>query len=103
MAAGRRLAYLQLVTPTASGGVFPLGQLLLAHGFPYPPDDRRACAFLWYLAGTPEPALRTVSAQPCTAILAALVDAGVQFSYLAGLMAECACTPSLDGTAKQQR
>jgi hypothetical protein len=46
MAAGRRLAYLQLVTPTASGGVFPLGQLLLADGFPYPPDDRRACAFL---------------------------------------------------------
>jgi hypothetical protein len=96
MTAGRRLAYLQLVTPTASGGVFPLGQQLLADGFPCPPDDRRACAFLWHLAG-PRTAVTGAGAQPCEAILAALVDAAIRFSSLAGTMAElvsagCAAT-----------
>jgi hypothetical protein len=103
MAAGRRLAYLQLVTPTASGGAFPLGQLLLADGFPCPPDDRRSCAFLWYLAGAPEAAVRAAGAEPRKAILAALVDATIQFSYLAGYDGRICLHASPDGTAAQQR
>jgi len=103
MAAGRRLAYLQLVTPTVSGDTFPLGQLLLADGFPYPPDDRRTCAFLWYLAGTPEAAVVAAGAQPCKAILAALVDATLQFSYLAGHDGRICLHASPHGTAEQRR
>jgi hypothetical protein len=50
VAARRRLAYLQLVAPTATGDEFPLGQVLISDGFPYPTDESLPCAFLWYLA-----------------------------------------------------
>jgi hypothetical protein len=102
LSAGRRLGFLQLVTPGTAGAPFPLGQILLADGFPYPPDDTLACAFLWYLAGAPNGAVVAAGATPCKAILAALVDAAIQFSYLAGYDGRICLHASPAGTEAQR-
>src|SRR5437868_2793405 len=83
-AVGRRLAYLRLVAPAADGSAFPVGQVLLADGYPYPPDRDRPCVFLWYLAGAPPQAAAAAGVTSYRGVLSALVDCAVQSSYIRG-------------------
>ena len=102
MLASRRLAYLQLVAPTPSGDEFPLGQVLISDGFPYPPDESLPCAFLWYLAGTPAAALQQAGVAPHKAVFATLVDMAVQFSFLSGYEGRICLHASSKGTERQR-
>jgi hypothetical protein len=101
-AAGRHLAYLRVITPDAKDQAFPLGQVLLADGYPYPPSRRLPCIFLWYLAAAPKAAVAAAGAHPCTDMLAALVDVAVQFSYIRGYQGRLCLHASPEGTQAQQ-
>lgn len=102
MVAGRSLAFLQLVAPNGAGNEFPLGQVLIADGFPYPPDESVPCAFLWYLAGTPAAALRQAGVAPRKAVFATLVDIAIQFSVLSGYEGRICLHASPAGTPAQR-
>ncbi len=101
-AVGRQLAYLQLVTRAPDGKSFPLGQMLLASGYPYPPNRSQGCAFVWYLAGTPSQALEHVGIPKPRGILAALVDSAVQFSYIRGYQGRVCLHASPAGSPEQR-
>lgn len=101
-AVGRELAYLQILTPAPDGNAFPLGQVLLANGYAYPPDRRLPCIFLWFLAGAPAEAVRAAGVEPCKAVLAALVDVAVQFSYIRGFDGRVCLHASPQGTEAQK-
>lgn len=101
-AAGRKLAYLRVLTPTADGSAFPVGQVLLADGYPYPPDRGLPCVFLWYLAGTPREAADQVGVPEYNGVLAALVDCAIQFSYIQGYDGRICLHASPEGTAAQR-
>lgn len=101
--AGRRLAYLQLVAPTPAGFEFPLGQVLISDGFPYPPNEAQPCAFLWYLAGAPTPALQAAGVAQHKAVFAALVDMTIQLSALSGYDGRICLHASPLGTLQQRR
>lgn len=100
--ARRRLAFLQLIAPNAAGDEFPLGQVLIAAGFPYPPNESLPCAFLWYLAGTPSAALQQAGVQPRKAVFASLVDMAIQFSLLSGYAGRICLHASPHGTDEQR-
>lgn len=102
MAVGRRLAFLRLVTPAADGSAFTIGQVLLADGYPYPPDRTLPCVFLWYLAGAPAEAAKAASVKSYKAVLAALVDAAIQFSYIRGYEGRLCLHASPAGSAAQR-
>jgi hypothetical protein len=102
IAARRRLAYLQLVAPTATGDEFPLGQVLISDGFPYPPNEALPCAFLWYLAGTPAAALQAAEVVPRKALFPALVDIAIQFSLLSGYDGRICLHASPSGSTQQR-
>jgi hypothetical protein len=99
---GRELAYLQLQTAAADGDVFPIGQILLASGYPYPPDRGLPCVFLWFLAGSPPEAARAAGVPAYKGVLAALVDTALQFSYLEGFDGRLCLHASPAGTADQR-
>ena len=103
MAVGRRLAYLRLVTPAADGTAFTVGQVLLADGYPYPPARDLPCAFLWYLAGAPPEAAAAAGVKSYKGVLAALIDAAIQFSYIRGYGGRLCLHASPAGTSKQQK
>lgn len=76
-AVGRPLAYLQIQTATPSGEAFPLGQVILVDGFPFPQNKAQRCAFLWYLAAAPSGAVKQAGIPVCKGLLPALVDVGI--------------------------
>jgi hypothetical protein len=101
--AGRRLAFLQLQTQASNGKVFVVGQVLLAAGYPYPPDRRKPCVFLWYLAGAPKDAAKAAGVADYTGVLAALVDCAIQFSFLRGYDGRLCLHVSPKGSKAQRR
>ena len=101
-AVGRELAYLQVLTPAANGNAFTVGQVLLSNGYPYPPDRDLPCVFLWYLAGAPLDAAAAAGVPAYKGVLAALVDAAIQFSYIRGYGGRVCLHASPAGTDAQR-
>lgn len=101
-AVARPLAYLQIQASTPSGDAFPMGQVLLVDGFPYPEDRARRCAFLWFLAAAPSGAVKSAGITACKGLLPALVDVGIQFSYICGHEGRLCLHASPAGTPAQQ-
>lgn len=99
----RELVYMQIVTPTADGLAWPVGQVMMVNGYPFPPNRRQRCVFVWYLAGTPAEALEAVGARPCKGLMSALLDCAIQFSVHAGHKGRICLHASPDGTEAQQR
>jgi hypothetical protein len=102
-AVGRKLAYLRLLTPDANGNAFPIGQVLLADGYPYPSDRSQQCVFLWYLAGAPREAADQARVPDYKGVLAALVDCAIQFSYIRGYDGRMCLHASPAGTIAQRK
>ncbi len=75
---------LHLVAQLGNGEAFPVGQLLLAAGFPFVKDWAQPSVFIWYLAGAPPAALRAAGLPDDLALLRPLVDIGVQESIARG-------------------
>lgn len=98
----RHLAFLRVVTATATGESFTVGQMLLSDGYPYPPDRSKPCVFLWYLAGAPSTAATAFKAPKCKAVLASLVDSALQFSHLRGYGGRLCLHASPQGSAQQK-
>ena len=101
-AVGRELAYLQLQTSAANANAFTVGQVLLSNGYPYPPDRGLPCVFLWYLAGAPPDAATAAGVPSYKGVLAALVDAAIQFSYIRGYDGRLCLHASPAGTDAQR-
>lgn len=101
-AVGRELAYLLIQTPAPNGDAFTVGHVLLSNGYPYPPDRSLPCVFLWYLAGAPSEAAAAAGVPPYKGLLAALVDAAIQFSYIRGFDGRICLHASPAGTTAQQ-
>lgn len=102
-AVARPLAYLQIQAATPSGDAFPLGQVILVDGYGFPGQRSKACAYLWYLAAAPSGAVMQAGIPVCKGLLPALVDVGIQFSYMCGHQGRLCLHASRQGTADQQR
>lgn len=101
-AVARPLAYLQIQAAAPNGDAFPMGQVIVVNGFPYPESRAKRCAFLWYLAAAPSDAMKNAGVPVCRGLLAALVDVGIQFSYICGHRGRLCLHASPAGTAEQQ-
>lgn len=102
-AVARPLAYLQIQASAPSGEAFPLGQVILVDGFPYPEDKTKRCAFLWFLAAAPSGAVKQAGIPVCRGLLPALVDVGIQFSYICGHNGRLCLHASPKGTLGQRK
>lgn len=101
-AVARPLAYLQIQAATPAGEAFPMGQVILVDGFPYPGDQAKRCAFLWFLASAPSGAVKAAGIPVCRGLLPALVDVGIQFSYICGHQGRLCLHASPAGTPTQR-
>jgi hypothetical protein len=87
LAGARRAAdvrLLQAFAERADGTAFPVGQVLLACGFPFIRDWDIPSVFLWYLAAAPRQALHAAGLPPDLKLMRPLVDIAVQESYANG-------------------
>ena len=87
LAGARRAAdvrLLQAFAERADGTAFPVGQVLLACGFPFIRDWDAPSIFLWYLAAAPRQALHAAGLAPDLKLMRPLVDIAVQESYASG-------------------
>ncbi len=101
-AVARPLAYLQIQAATPNGDAFPMGQVILVDGFPYPGDKTKRCTFLWFLAKAPSGAVKEAGIPVCRGLLPALVDVGIQFSYICGHQGRLCLHASPAGTDEQR-
>jgi hypothetical protein len=79
-----RIRLLQAFAPTADGDAYPVGQVLLACGFPFIRDWNAQSVFLWYLAAAPRDALHAAALPPDLKLMRVLVDIAVQESLANG-------------------
>jgi hypothetical protein len=75
---------LQAFAAASDGSAFPVGQVLLACGFPFIRDWDVPSVFLWYLAAAPRPALHAAGLPPDLKLMRALVDIAAQESFFRG-------------------
>lgn len=75
---------LQAFAAASDGSAFPVGQVLLACGFPFIRDWDVPSVFLWYLAAAPRPALHAAGLPPDLKLMRTLVDIAAQESFFRG-------------------
>ncbi len=81
---GRNTIFFQINAKDHRGNAFPVGQLLLADGYPYFPDIGQPSVFLWYMSATPQNALIAHGLPSDIKLMRALVDTAIQFSFQRG-------------------
>ena len=101
--AGRNAVFFQLNAPTSGGDAFPLGQVLLADGYPFFPDPPKRSVFLWYLTGAPAEALRAFGLPTDLKLMRALVDIGIQFSGQRGYAGRLTLNAAASGNQSADR
>jgi hypothetical protein len=79
-----RILLLQVFAEIAGGAAFPVGQVLLACGFPFIGDWSEPSVFLWYMAAAPRAALHAEGLPPDLKLMRVLVDVAVQQSLASG-------------------
>lgn len=80
----RSIALFQIRADKPLGGSFPVAQILLADGYPFICDPKKTSVFIWYLAAAPDGVLKAAGIPAGLKTLRALVDVGIQFSFMSG-------------------
>jgi hypothetical protein len=75
---------LQAFAAQPDGRALPVGQVLLACGFPFIREWDEPSVFLWYLAAAPRQALQSAGLPPDLKLMRMLVDIAVQESFARG-------------------
>lgn len=83
------------------GDAFPVGQLLVADGYPYFPDTGQPSVFLWYMAATPTDALIVHGLPSDLKLMRALVDTAIQFSFQRGYDGRLILHAALSGNTSE--
>lgn len=74
---------IRIAGPT--GEAVPVAQAIFSMPYPFPGNSRERCVFIWFIAATPEPALKSFGVPHTFAMMAPLLDTAIQLSIAHGM------------------
>lgn len=100
-AMGRQAISLQIRGEGPNGRAIPVAQAIYSRPYAYPGNPGESCVFVWFIASTPEAALKSFGISHKFATMAPLLDTAIQLSLDAGLDGRIGLHAALGATRKE--